>query len=75
LNIPGSAFGSVVQQEGKRRIQQEVGFYSLDSIISAGYRVKSAVATRFRICPTLRGRLYELNLWTENYRQMISRKL
>ncbi|MBT8420823.1 MAG: virulence RhuM family protein, partial [Gammaproteobacteria bacterium] len=33
-------------------------FYNLDAIISVGYRVKSAVATRFRIWATQRLREY-----------------
>jgi hypothetical protein len=34
-------------------------FYNLDAIISVGYRVKSAVATRFRIWATQRLREYD----------------
>ncbi len=41
-----------VQQEGGRSVQRQVDFYNLDAIISVGYRVKSAVATRFRIWAT-----------------------
>jgi hypothetical protein len=41
-----------VQQEGGRAVQRRVEFYNLDDIISVGYRVKSAVATRFRIWAT-----------------------
>jgi len=41
-----------VQQEGGRSVQRRVEFYNLDAIISVGYRVKSAVATRFRIWAT-----------------------
>lgn len=39
----------IVQQEGKRRVKRQVDFYSLDAIISVGYRVNSKRATHFRI--------------------------
>jgi len=38
-----------IQQEGKRTIQRKVDQYSLDVIISVGYRVKSNRGTQFRI--------------------------
>ena len=41
-----------VQSEGARVVQRTRKFYNLDAIISGGYRVKSAVATRFRIWAT-----------------------
>ncbi len=41
-----------VRKEGTRQVSREVDFYNLDAIISVGYRVKSAVATRFRIWAT-----------------------
>ncbi len=47
-----------VRKEGKRTIQRELDFYNLDMIISVGYRVKSHVATRFRIWATQRLREY-----------------
>lgn len=42
----------IVQTEGARQVAREVDFYNLDMIISVGYRVKSQVATRFRIWAT-----------------------
>lgn len=37
-----------VQIEGSRRIQRRLKHYSLDAVISVGYRVNSSRATRFR---------------------------
>ena len=38
----------IVQQEGNRQVKREQTFYSLDVIISVGYRVNSRRATHFR---------------------------
>lgn len=38
-----------VQSEGKRTIGRDIDYYSLDVIISVGYRVKSKQGTQFRI--------------------------
>jgi hypothetical protein len=38
-----------VQNEGSRMVERKQMFYNLDAIISVGYRVKSYVATKFRI--------------------------
>lgn len=46
------------QQEGKRMVERKQKFYNLDAIISVGYRIKSHVATQFRIWATQRLRDY-----------------
>ncbi len=43
-----------VRREGSRQVRRELDHYNLDMIISVGYRVKSHVATRFRIWATQR---------------------
>jgi hypothetical protein len=47
-----------VRQEGKREVKRSLDYYSLDMIISVGYRVKSLIATHFRIWATQRLREY-----------------
>jgi len=47
-----------VRREGKREVKRLLEYYNLDMIISVGYRVKSHVATRFRIWATQRLREY-----------------
>lgn len=47
-----------VQNEGNRSVNREIDFYNLDMIISVGYRVKSTIATRFRIWATQRLKEY-----------------
>jgi len=43
-----------VQKEGSRNVEREIPFYNLDMIISLGYRIKSRIATSFRIWATKR---------------------
>jgi hypothetical protein len=43
-----------VQQEGERQVRRNLDFHNLEMIISVGYRVKSLIATRFRIWATQR---------------------
>jgi hypothetical protein len=49
---------SVVRQEGSRAVRRKMMFYNLDAVISVGYRVKSLIATRFRIWATERLKEY-----------------
>ena len=42
----------IVQDEGGRRVKRKIEFYSLDAIISVGYRINSVRATKFRIWAT-----------------------
>jgi hypothetical protein len=47
-----------VRREGSRNVRREIDHYNLDMIISVGYRVKSLIATRFRIWATQRLKEY-----------------
>lgn len=49
---------SVVRREGTRNVRRVLTLYNLDAVISVGYRIKSIIATRFRIWATERLREY-----------------
>jgi hypothetical protein len=53
-----------VQMEGNRNIERELPFYNLDLIISLGYRIKSRIATQFRIWATERLKEYIIKGFT-----------
>ena len=40
---------ATVQFEGKRQVKREIEYFNLDVILSVGYRIKSSIATQFRI--------------------------
>jgi hypothetical protein len=54
----------IVQKEGKRDVERLLDYYNLDMIISLGYRVKSHVATRFRMWATERLKEYIIKGFT-----------
>ena len=58
------AKSATVQREGEREVTREVDYYSLDVIISVGYRVKSHQGTRFRVWATQRLREYIIKGFT-----------
>ena len=43
---------ATVQKEGKKEVRRDIDYYNLDVVISVGYRVNAAEATRFRIWST-----------------------
>lgn len=53
-----------VQNEGNRQVSREVDYYNLDMIISLGYRIKSSIATQFRIWATERIKEYIIKGFT-----------
>ena len=55
-----------VQLEGNRKVQRKQKFYNLDAIISVGYRIKSGIATQFRIWATQRLKEYIIKGFTLN---------
>lgn len=62
-----------VRTEGNRQVEREMPFYSLDMIISLGYRVKSIIATNFRRWATERLKEYIVKGFTmddERLKQM-----
>ena len=49
VGLPTVAKFATVQQEGNRIVEREIEYYSLDVILSVGYRVKSQRGVQFRI--------------------------
>lgn len=58
-----------VRQEGQREVKRKRKHYSLDAVISVGYRVSSTRATRFRIWATRTLREHLTQGWTLNRRR------
>ncbi|MGO1319331.1 MAG: RhuM family protein, partial [Galactobacter sp.] len=59
-----------VRAEGGRSVRRKVLTYNLDAIISVGYRVKSKIATQFRIWATRRLREYLVQGYTLNEQRL-----
>lgn len=53
-----------VRKEGCREVSRPIPYYNLDMVISLGYRIKSSVATRFRIWATERLKEYLIKGFT-----------
>ncbi|WP_198411306.1 virulence RhuM family protein [Marinimicrobium alkaliphilum] len=64
---------SVVRQEGKRQVQRRIKHYSLDAIISVGYRVSSRRATQFRQWATQTLKDHLVQGYTLNQRRLTER--
>ena len=63
----------VVRKEGKRQVQRNLKHYSLDAIISVGYRVNSSRATQFRIWATHTLKQHLVQGYTVNQRRLQER--
>jgi len=63
----------VVRQEGKRQVRRRIKHYSLDAIISVGYRVSSKRATQFRQWATQVLNDYLVQGYTLNERRLQER--
>lgn len=61
---------SVVRQEGQRTVNRRVKHYSLDAVLSVGYRVRSRHATQFRIWATARLKDYLLKGYALNHQRL-----
>lgn len=59
-----------VRQEGNRQVIRELEYYNLDMIISLGYRIKSQIATHFRIWATQRLREYLVQGYSINQKRL-----
>ena len=61
---------SVVRHEGTRDVRRAITLHNLDAVISVGYRIKSRIATRFRIWATERLREYIIKgfeIWRQRF--------
>lgn len=64
------AKNATVQTEGHRKVIRQVEYYSLDAVISVGYRVNSTRATKFRIWATRTLKDHLIRGYTLNERRL-----
>jgi hypothetical protein len=67
-DVPTVAKFATVQDEGGRLVERQITYYSLDMILSVGYRVKSDHGIKFRIWATGVLREYLLRGYAVNQR-------
>ena len=67
-------FFSVVQLEGKRKVNRKIKFYNLDAIISVGYRVNSKRGTQFRQWATQRLKDYLVQGYAINEKRLAQKQ-
>jgi hypothetical protein len=63
-----------VRKEGNRSVKRKQLHYSLDAIISVGYRVKSTRATQFRIWATQRLKEYLVQGYAINEKRLAEKQ-
>ena len=66
-NLPTVAKFAIVQKEGNRMVNRKVEYYSLDMVISVGYRVKSDKGIEFRSWANQVLKEYMLRGYSVNY--------
>jgi len=66
------AKNATVQKEGGRQVEREIEYYSLDMILSVGYRVNSKRGTQFRIWATQVLKDHLLRGYTVNEKRLLA---
>ena len=69
-----TGFFSVVQTEGKRKVNRNIKYFNLDAIISVGYRVNSKRGTQFRQWATQRLKDYLVKGYAINEKRLAERR-
>ena len=64
----------IVRKEGKRQVNRNLDHYSLDAIISVGYRVNSKRGTQFRIWATQTLKDHLVNGYTINEKRLAQKE-